>query len=107
MYREIRPYANSIWDDNNNNNNIQRSCRFPEGSNIGSKGILMSGRVIVSHISVLVADQTAYIVLQVQKLRTYLQIRTTKAERFAVETHHFIIYSTTHTPQQRAYGTHT
>ena len=21
MYREIRPYANSIWDDNNNNNN--------------------------------------------------------------------------------------
>ena len=22
MYREIRPYANSIWDDNNNNNNI-------------------------------------------------------------------------------------
>ena len=25
------------------------------------------------------------------KLRTYLQIRTTKAERFAVETHHFKI----------------
>ena len=22
MYREIRPYANSIWDDNNNNNNM-------------------------------------------------------------------------------------
>ena len=22
MYREIRSYANSIWDDNNNNNNI-------------------------------------------------------------------------------------
>ena len=21
MYREIRSYANSIWDDNNNNNN--------------------------------------------------------------------------------------
>ena len=21
MYREIRPYANSTWDDNNNNNN--------------------------------------------------------------------------------------
>ena len=26
MYREIRPYANSIlWDDNNNNNNSIRS----------------------------------------------------------------------------------
>ena len=24
MYREIRPYANSIWDDNNNNNNNVR-----------------------------------------------------------------------------------
>ena len=23
MYREIRPYANSIWDDNNNNNNMK------------------------------------------------------------------------------------
>ena len=33
--------------------------------------------------------QTAYIVLHVQKLRTCLQIRTTKAERFGVETHHF------------------
>ena len=22
MYREIRSYANSIWDDNNNNNNV-------------------------------------------------------------------------------------
>ena len=22
MYREIRPYANSIWDDNNNNNKV-------------------------------------------------------------------------------------
>ena len=30
----------------------------------------------------------------VQKLRTCLQIRTTKAERFAVETHHFRIHST-------------
>ena len=26
MYREIRPYANSIWDDNNNNNNIIFLC---------------------------------------------------------------------------------
>ena len=24
MYREIRSYANSIWDDNNNNNNVYR-----------------------------------------------------------------------------------
>ena len=24
MYREIRPYANSIWDDNNNNNKEQK-----------------------------------------------------------------------------------
>ena len=38
--------------------------------------------------------QTAYIVLHVQKPRTCLQIRTTKAERFAVETHHFRIHST-------------
>ena len=38
--------------------------------------------------------QTTYIVLHVQKLRTYLQIRTTKAKRFAVETHHLRIHST-------------
>ena len=25
MYREIRSYANSIWDDNNNNNNAGES----------------------------------------------------------------------------------
>ena len=24
MYREIRPYANSIWDDNNNNNSMDQ-----------------------------------------------------------------------------------
>ena len=24
MYREIRSYANSIWDDNNNNNKMAR-----------------------------------------------------------------------------------
>ena len=24
MYREIRSYANSIWDDNNNNNRVTR-----------------------------------------------------------------------------------
>ena len=29
MYREIRSYANSIWDDNNNNNNIRNAwCSF-------------------------------------------------------------------------------
>ena len=38
--------------------------------------------------------QTAYIVLRVQKLRTCLEIKITKAERFAVETHHFRIHST-------------
>ena len=26
MYREIRSYANSIWDDNNNNNNNNPAC---------------------------------------------------------------------------------
>ena len=45
---------------------------------------------------------TAYIVLHVQKLRTCLQIRTTKAERFAVETHHF----RTHSTSVRAARTH-
>ena len=25
MYREIRSYANSIWDDNNNNNNTDNN----------------------------------------------------------------------------------
>ena len=29
MYREIRPYANSIWDDNNNNNNNHSLYRVP------------------------------------------------------------------------------
>ena len=29
MYREIRSYANSIWDDNNNNNNKRRSPGRP------------------------------------------------------------------------------
>ena len=45
-------------------------------------------------ISATKAPQTAYIVLHVQKLRTCLQIRITKAERFAVETHYFRIHST-------------
>ena len=35
--------------------------------------------------------QPSYMCLLGNKLRTYLQIRTTKAERFAVETHHFEI----------------
>ena len=35
--------------------------------------------------------RSAYFVQHVQKLRTCLQIRTTKAEWFAVETHHFKI----------------
>ena len=35
--------------------------------------------------------RSAYIILLIQKSRTCLQIRTTKAERFAVETHHFKI----------------
>ena len=35
--------------------------------------------------------RSAYFVLHVQNLRTILQIRTTKAERFALETHHFEI----------------
>ena len=36
-------------------------------------------------------QRSAYIVLHVQKLRTCLQIKITKTERFAVETHHFKI----------------
>ena len=28
MYREIRSYANSIWDDNNNNNNMRVTLKF-------------------------------------------------------------------------------
>ena len=28
MYREIRSYANSIWDDNNNNNNMLSSLEL-------------------------------------------------------------------------------
>ena len=36
----------------------------------------------------LLGGRSAYIVLHVRNLRTYLQIRTTKEERFAVETHH-------------------
>ena len=35
--------------------------------------------------------RSACIVLHVKELRTYLQTRSTKAERFAVETHHFKI----------------
>ena len=31
MYREIRPYANSIWDDNNNNNNLLPTFPNAEG----------------------------------------------------------------------------
>ena len=27
MYREIRSYANSIWDDNNNNNSMRHTSR--------------------------------------------------------------------------------
>ena len=35
--------------------------------------------------------EPSYTCLLGNKLRTYLQIRTTKAKRFAVETHHFKI----------------
>ena len=35
-----------------------------------------------------------HVVLHLQKLRTCLQIRTTKAERFTVETHHFRVHNT-------------
>ena len=50
-------------------------------------GCILNSRLLSGHL------QTAYIVLHVQKLRTCQQIRTTKAERLAVETD-FRIHST-------------
>ena len=43
MYREIRPYANSIWDDNNNNNIKSRKVnirKYTWGADIRKEPII-------------------------------------------------------------------
>ena len=53
MYREIRSYANSIWDDNNNNNNIV-------GGNIGCQDTTSSWHSIGFHDGSIIAYIVEY-----------------------------------------------